>query len=188
MHEREAELFEYEIDGSDRIVSVSPAWLEFARVNDAPGLTEEHVLGRPLFEFITGRETRHVYAMLLERARKTPGAISVEFRCDSPGLRRYMRLEVRARPDGSVRLTGRVLRSEPRDSISLLDISQNRSEEMLTVCSWCKRVLVGGEWLEIEGAVDCLDLFGKACLPQLTHGICEACHDRVYREIGVNAG
>jgi hypothetical protein len=50
---------------------------------------------------------------------------------------------------------------------------------MVRVCGWCKKVDVGGSWAEVEEAVTRLRLFDRPLLPQLTHGICEGCYDRM---------
>ena len=58
MDERE---FSYSIDRDDTIASVSDSWLEFARENQASELTRDRVVGRRLWSFIAGRETRLLY-------------------------------------------------------------------------------------------------------------------------------
>jgi hypothetical protein len=50
-----------------------------------------------------------------------------------------------------------------------------RAQELLTLCSWCKKVrLPEGNWVEVETAALRLEFFlGDA--PQLSHGICPPC-------------
>lgn len=181
----EPQTFDYEIDAENRITFVSPAWVEFARANDAPGLIPDRVIGSSLFDFMTHETTRHIYSMLLDRARKELKPVTVHFRCDGPDVRRFMQLEILARADGSVRLAGRLLRSEPRDVVPLLDINCRRNADMLTICSWCKRARMKSRWVELERAVEELELFDTdGAMPRLTHGICADCEARAYREIG----
>jgi hypothetical protein len=46
---------------------------------------------------------------------------------------------------------------------------------MLTMCGWCDRFLVDGEWVEVEEAVARLGLFELPKLPSIDHGVCPDC-------------
>lgn len=184
----ESSVFEYELDAEDRISMVSPEWLAFACDNDAGGLTSEEVIGRSLLEFISDAETRMIYHVLLNKARATGTSLTVKFRCDSPDLRRFMAMEIVPIEKGGIRLVSRVLRQEARRSAPLLDVCRPRSEEILTVCSWCKRVLTDNAWLEVEDAIERLHLFDRARLPQLSHGICPDCDLQMRKEFGIRNG
>jgi hypothetical protein len=94
-----------------------------------------------------------------------------------------MELEVSPGPDGHVRFQGRTVREEKRQPVPLLDSSINRDDDFLKVCSWCKRVQAEGEWLEVELAVEGLELFNRQSLPQISHGICEDCGISLRRRI-----
>ena len=171
--------FGYRIDRDDRIVSVDVPWLAFARENDLSDLDEAAVLGRPVLAFISDAETRHLYELAFARVRATGRGIVLPFRCDSPTLRRYMELDISALSDAGLSLVGRLLWIEERPHVALLDVTTPRTRASLVICSWCKRVRMPDGWREVEHAVAQLRLFDSALLPQLTHGICEACRDRV---------
>ena len=68
----------YLIDAQDRLLAVSPEWLEFALKNQGDGLTPDHVQGRSLWAFIADGPTRELYQAVLTRVRagspKTPRA------------------------------------------------------------------------------------------------------------------
>ncbi|HSM05400.1 MAG TPA: hypothetical protein VK858_12345 [Longimicrobiales bacterium] len=49
------------------------------------------------------------------------------------------------------------------------------------MCAWCNCVRVESEWLEVEEAIQLLDLFGARAVPGITHGICPPCLDSVLR-------
>lgn len=53
---------------------------------------------------------------------------------------------------------------------------------LLTVCAWCERVRVAGRWLEMDDAISRLRTFEWAAPPDLTHGICEDCYERLAEE------
>ncbi len=69
------------------------------------------------------------------------------------------------------------LRAEERreQSQPLLAANAPRSEETLTMCGWCDRFLVGGEWVEVEEAAARLELFASPRLPAISHGVCPNC-------------
>jgi hypothetical protein len=57
------------------------------------------------------------------------------------------------------------------------------STEMLRVCGWCSRVLVGGVWMEIEEACAVLKRYEKALPAVQTHGICDTCYEKIKRPL-----
>jgi hypothetical protein len=170
-------MFTYILDSADRLVDIDGPWDEFALANGAPALTREKVLGQPMSAFVRGMEMQELTKMLLARARHG-AVVPLEFRCDSPTERRYLEMSLAMLPGNQVRCETRLLRSEPRPSRRLLEAGTPRSKELLVACSWCRKVrLPGRGWAEIDEAVDTLSLFMDIELPQISHGICEACRD-----------
>ncbi|MGF1677686.1 MAG: hypothetical protein ACFCUX_00665, partial [Candidatus Methylacidiphilales bacterium] len=105
---------------------------------------------------------------------------SGHLRCDGPACRRLLEMIIRAAADGSVEFETKSLHVEDRAPVALLSRGAARSTELIRVCAWCNRIDSGsgsGEWVEIEDAVERLGLFELQEVPQLTHGICEACFD-----------
>lgn len=168
-------VFIHAVDGEGVLSTVNFEWVEFARENGASGLTREAVIGRALWDFMAGRETRHISRLLLESALKKGCGIKVPYRCDSPGLCRFMEMEIIPAGGGLVEFRSKILRTAPREPVFLIDPSAPRSDEFLTICSWCRRARVAGRWVELDVAVKDLDLFSTVSLPQLTHGICQDC-------------
>jgi len=179
------EIYSYQIDNNDRIVSVSSNWCSFAKANDSVvSQNLETVLGHELWEFIQDIETRHLYKEVLKRARCGVHAGNIPFRCDSPTERRYLELQIDVLPDKSINFSSIILRVEPRHPISLLDIKTPRSTEFVTICSMCKKLKVAADkWLEIEDGLKYLRLFETEKMPQLTHGICGGCYQKVMGEL-----
>lgn len=166
----------YQIDAHDLLISVSSSWASFAAANGGNNLDPSIVIGQPLWRYIVGKELRHLFELLLQRARRAQHRIILPFRCDSPGERRFMQLEVHAYPDRSVGFVSRLLHAHPRAPIAVLGPGGERTQEWLRICSWCNRAqLPRDEWVEIEEAVSRLGLFNQSQLPQLTHGICPTC-------------
>ena len=169
-------IFSWSIDREDNIVQVNEAWLAFARENSAPQLSREAVINQPLWSFITGPEVNHLYELIIDKVRYQKSSLSFPFRCDSPDCRRYLEMQVFPLPEEAVQFQSRVIKLEFREPVNLLE-SGERSGQWLRICSWCKRIFAGGQWLEVEAAIKLLNLFAEEALPQLTHGICESCHE-----------
>lgn len=168
----------YELDREDRIRSVDPPWAEFARENGAGHLADA-VVGTSIWDWIAGAEVRHLYRQLFSRIRETGGSTRFPFRCDSPALRRFMELEISALAEEGLRCTTRLVRTEQRPPVPLLDPNAPRSGELLAMCAWCKRVRASRElWLEVEQATSELRLLETAP-PAITHTICPDCAARI---------
>ncbi len=175
--------YDYRVDADNRITSVNADWLAFARENDAQHLTTDAVVGQQLFRFVTGIETQHLYQLIFDRVRRVQRAVTIPFRCDGPAVRRFMELVVSPGANDQIPFVGRTLREEAREDVSLFDSSVSRTDHYLKICSWCKRVDVSGNWLEVELAVSQLELFNAEHMPRITHGVCVECMERARREI-----
>jgi hypothetical protein len=172
----------YDLDEKNRIAATGGDWNRFALENGAPELAESSLTGQPIWRYVEGDEVRFLFQVLLDRARQRGNAVGVPFRCDSPSQRRFMTMNVRALPDGLVRVETVLDRVEPRQYIPLLERSPRLLYGMLSMCSWCKRIrLFNRQWVEVEEALQRLNLFTSDDLPALTHGICLECADRTFQ-------
>ena len=165
----------YSIDRSDRLFSLGEGWEGFARRNDAPELMRDRVLGLPIWGFIHGEETRQVYRQLFDWVREFDARIAVPFRCDSPDLFRFMRLEVSSGSEGEIRMQSVLELEKPRHHLSLLDRTLGRSRDVLPTCSFCKRILAVGKWSEPEVALAATGLAESALPPETREVVCERC-------------
>lgn len=176
-------VFIHTVDASGNISGVNDEWVDFAAENGAPELTREGVAGRAVWEFMEGKETRHISRLILEKVIKTGRTITLPYRCDSPDLRRFLEMEISKGEGGLVVFKSRILKIEKREHAGLLDTGAPRSEEMLTICSWCRRVRCPDGWAEVDDAVRTLGLFTMDTLPQITHGMCEDCSNLVASKV-----
>lgn len=177
--------YTYRIDADNIITDLSEEWLTFARENEAPELTRERVLGRRLWDFVADVETRHLYELVFRKVRDQWAIVTIPFRCDSPTVRRFMLLTISPLVRANLRLQGVLVHTESRPANPLLGRTTPRAEdELLLICSWCRRVEVHEEWIEADEAVRRLDLFQSSTLPRLTHGICEDCMQTALQELG----
>lgn len=176
--------FIYCLDAADRIVTVNDAWLEFAGENDAPHLTRAAVLRRPVWDFVTGADTQVVYALILQRVRAAQATVRIDFRCDSPTLRRFMNMEVSPLAGNHLRLSCRMSRLESRPAVTWPAPGGRAPRRMVVMCSWCKRVEQRpGEWGEVEEAVALLEMGAEEAAPAITHGICPECAETWMKQV-----
>ena len=168
--------FIYRVDAHDRIVFANAEWYNFAGENAALAIKPAAVIGFLLWDFISHPETKQLFHDLLKKVRETGRPVTFPYRCDSPDCRRFMELEIVRLPNQEVEFRSRILRQELRTPVRLLEDKVERTEELLIVCGWCKKVAMPApRWVEIETAVNELHLFDAARQPRISHGLCEAC-------------
>lgn len=167
----------YRVGPGDELMSVNPAWSTSAASGDAPGLAGPAIIGRPLWQFISDGTTRQLYRAILDRVRTTGRPVALHFRCDTPALQRLLRMQLSPEPGGVVRFEVHNVAERSRPPVALLDPATPRSPAIVRICGWCKRLpLPDGSWVEVEAAVDRLDLLDSPVLPTLSHGMCPDCY------------
>jgi hypothetical protein len=175
---------QYQLNAQDQIASVNEEWASFAEANEGSTLRPPDVIGRQLWDFIGDVETRHIYRVLHGRVRTLGVAVRLSFRCDGPERRRLLQLDIAAGEQHELIYRVRTLKEELRPPVPLLEPRRPRSERLVTMCGWCKRVAVPTRgWLEVEEAVAALSLFAEPRPPQLTHGICEECSEGLHQAL-----
>jgi len=120
----------YRVDPRGRLTFVNDGWNAFAAENRTPELMGAAALGRPMTDFIGGRETRYIYDRLLARARDGV-QMTLPFRCDSPTERRHMSLTVAAIGSDEVEFRSHLVDAQPRDSVAVLEPDRPRSDSLL---------------------------------------------------------
>jgi hypothetical protein len=170
------EALSYAIDDQDRLIKVDDGYYRFAEENGWDGAGAS--LGRSLWDFVAGHEVKKLQRLLLRRVREGVRGVELPFRCDGPEVTREMDIRIAADSTGRVVLfSARLSSEEEREAPQpLLDPHAARdSEDFLSMCAWCDRFLVDGEWVEVEEAARRLELFRRSELPVLDHGICPQC-------------
>jgi hypothetical protein len=169
------EALSYAIDDQDHLIKVDQGYYRFAEENGWEGAGGS--LGRSLWDFVAGSEMQKVQRLLLRRIRDEVREVDLPFRCDGPAVRREMSIRIVSHSSGRTVIFAARLNSEtPRDEPQpLLDPGAPRGNDALTMCGWCDRFEVDGEWLEVEEAARRLELFRRSELPALNHGICPPC-------------
>lgn len=168
------------------------AWNGFAVANGAPELTvKENVIGRSLYDFIEGDIARESHRMAAEWVLSgARAAVRYYYRCDSPDVRRDMRLAISRiagpRGAGALLYHSIVLREELRPPVGLFEPGLLRVNDtrlpIVTICTYCKAVALppgsqDGEWVTAE------EYYRRGCTEEvrLSHGVCPEC-DREIRQ------
>ena len=171
----------YQIDPAGRILSVGPAWDDFARNNQGAFLTAPQVIGNSLWDYISDPTTRELYRSLLARVHDDVPQVQFTFRCDSPTRRRLLQMKMTPAEDATTLFTVLPISFVDRDLVPFLVVDRHRSGELLRMCSWCNRVpLTESAWVEVEEAVERMTMFHSADPPAITHGICPRCEETVF--------
>jgi hypothetical protein len=166
----------YHVDQEDRLTHMNAAWDCFARENDGAAIVATEVIGTFLWGHVVGVEVRHIYETLMQKVRRGSQALSFCYRCDSPNMRRRMRMTIRPLPRlGHIEFYSEILNIEVRAPINLLAETNEQSRKMLSMCSWCKKIETPAGWIEVEDAVKVLGLLEIEELPRISHGICPDC-------------
>lgn len=165
------ERLEYLLDQDNIITAIEGEWDEFAINNGGIAVLAEDVIGQPLCNYISGKVTKQHWLNFFEHVRTSKRSASLDFRCDAPLLKRFMRITAIPDVNGQLRILSELLRSEPTVRQVLLSASAQRSKYTLVRCSQCNRLLHQGLWQE-AGEVS----QAKACWHwQVTYGICPDC-------------
>ncbi|MDP5240393.1 hypothetical protein Q9Q94_12695 [Uliginosibacterium sp. 31-16] len=175
MLDESAELV-YQIDQDDLLIFFNAQRDAFAEDNDCADLVSRNICRTSIWQFIHDAETRHLHQILLKKVRTEAVMLDLEFRCDSPVLRRFMRMQICGKESGRVEYRCRIIRTEPREPVVIASAPVTGCGPLLRLCSWCKKMDVGRDsWMEIEDAVNFLGLFSLTEIPPITHTICADC-------------
>lgn len=181
----EMDRLEYSVDQNGILTSVSAGWDAFARANDGrERVLAAEVLGQPLLHFITGETLKHLWANVMDRVASSGRSVRLPYRCDAPGLVRRMEVLIEPLAEGGLRLVSTVLDTEEQPYLAILDPALSRDRDnMLWICSWCKRLQVEDRWIEVEQAAREFGLFEATEIPMITHGLCPGCERQIVAEL-----
>ena len=172
----------YTLNSSDIIMSVGGDWNQFARDNDADDMVAEHVVGRSLFDFVTGGEVVQMYHSLFRKARTQQRPLSFTFRCDAPDCRRRMSFNIDPLPDNGLRITTEAIEEQERHAQRLLNRNERRSNEYVVVCAICSDVSTAEkQWVSMEEESTRQGWLESEFVPQLSHSYCPDCLEEQLR-------
>ena len=141
------------------------------------------LLNESLLGSIADWRCQHLYKLLINRVILLKQTLKFPYRCDSSEFRRFMIMEIAPLENSITEFKSCVVREEAREPQLLLDPDIPRSSEFLLICSWCNKVNIDkSSWVEIEYAVKNIGLFNTELLPNLMHGVCPTCFQKIQNE------
>lgn len=161
---------EYRLCKNDLIVSLGGAWDEFSSENGGSNLSEENVCGRSIWSFVSGDETRMWLRTAFQFTRLRMEAVDFTYRCDSPSLKRHMRMRVIPSEDWGLHIKHETVRTERRKAPVHFEFPASVSPACKRRCSVCGRVHAMSRWQEPGARLG--DRFGRV---QVIYTICDAC-------------
>lgn len=161
----------YELDANNNIVAVNQRWQSFALTNNAPELSDELVIGKPLMQFISGNITKRFWETFLEKIRLTNAEIHLNYRCDSPDLKRFMQIKAYRGEGERLYFESALLRTESRTTPIHFKRAQQRNADTKVRCSFCNNILYKNHWVEAETFVT----GNRSVTLDVIYGICPAC-------------
>lgn len=163
------------INSDNIIIDVNEAWDCFAQENNSPSAARTGVLGKCLFDLISGKITKQYWRDLLERAWRSTQPLKIDYRCDSPDTKRWMQMELCRLEDGNMRISHTQLASEKRTTAIHFRLAQQRSSCTQVRCSICNRVKEKDHWHEAESLIKAENNeTSSVCLPVI-YGLCGDC-------------
>lgn len=136
----------YRIDEKNTILDVHPDWDEVAISNDGEKATSSKVIGKGLWEFITGDATRMYLDSIIENCRASREVIVKPYRCDRPHLKRFMEMIVTPLENREVLVEHVEVKTEP--ITKPVQFSTSGSGASHKRCSICNRMKIGEDWIE----------------------------------------
>lgn len=175
---KDNEVFKYQIDENNKIIYVSDNWEKFAKENNADeNILPSNVIGKSIFDFISDRESKTIYEMIINSIRLKKTDVKIPINCDSPNLRRFIEITIKGLPNNHIEFASEIQHIVERESCEILDENTERCEEAIRICSFCKKIPIENEWLDAECAVSVLKVFRNSKMPMLTHSICPKCYE-----------
>jgi hypothetical protein len=161
------------IDHRDRVAAIGDEWRRIARESGADHLLPGAEVGRPYRDYIRSNQVAEVYRMFLEDLRARRETVRFPVRADTAREKRRFLLEIESVGGGVVEFHLTPEGSEPRSPGDWG--TPPEEDEMIRLCSSCKRAQLDLEWMELERAMEVGDLFGSFKHWQISHGWCPDC-------------
>lgn len=139
----------YWLDQDENIISISNNWEDFAVENGSTCLGAEEVIGKPISKFISRDPTRMWFNTLLQLSKISQTPVEREYRCDSPEIKRFMKMKITPEKEGQFRVDHILLKVEEQPYQIFINPAQENSLKPINKrCSICGRIFENGSWEE----------------------------------------
>lgn len=132
-------IVDYWLGPGNTIIHVGGAWDAFAAANDGLSLVGTAVVGRPLRDYVTGDITRMFVEVMINKVRISGQLQSVPYRCDSPGVKRFMQMDLIPQKSDLL-CRHRLLREERLTPPVRFTFAAGRLDHVVKRCSMCNRL------------------------------------------------
>lgn len=166
----------YRINAHDVIDYLNDSFANFSRSSQGPA--SQSVLGTRLWDHIEGQAVIQMYHALAEHVRLLKKPLAFDFRCDSPSMRRDMRMVMVPLPRNAIEFRATFHSATPHSlppDFFPPNPDGTSAKTFLQMCAWCKSILIDDDWTEIEEALAASKVLAYQQPPFITHGICDAC-------------
>ena len=154
----------YVLDGQDVILQAGGNWDSFAMENDAPDAMAGMVIGRRLWEFVTGREVAGFMKGVFQICRDNNQTFEMPYRCDAPGIAREFHMQIIPLDDDVLSISHDLFWSR----MSVTSVENHPRPIGGSRCSICCRYWFEDRWLDpLDGEI-------VAGLPTV-HVVCPDC-------------
>lgn len=168
-------------------------WTKFARENGGNRIADPAtVVGRPILDFIIGDDVAAAHRGYLTRLLSgSIDAVTFEFRCDAPDLRRDLWMSIRPLQSAgraSALLYQSIIVDElPRPPMNLFDFEALRvrtagrsTRPIVRLCAYCAKVATSATAGEDPDWIPPEDYYRKGgdSDVRISHGVCADCHGR----------
>lgn len=137
----------YLLNKKNHILSVSGPWDRFAEENNGVNVFSSDVCGRSLWDFVVGDFTRIWLETIFQLARLRNTMTEQWYRCDSPEVKRFMKMRIVPDREDGLRIEHKTLVTEERPVPVYIRYGPDKSN-VRTRCSICGRVKLEGVWKE----------------------------------------
>ncbi|MCX8083671.1 MAG: 60S ribosomal export protein NMD3 [Calditerrivibrio sp.] len=143
----------YVLDRDMKIIEVGSRWDLMVYENCGNfHVLKENVLGKSIFDFITGDHIRMWFESLLNLAKISGKPVIRDYRCDSPEVKRFMKMKIYLLENNLIRLDHYIVKIEKIVQPICLNF-YNEFYLKVTRCSICNRFLYKNRWIDVEEAV-----------------------------------
>jgi len=164
----------YWLDKEYRVTRVSPEWDDFAKLNNGENITSEKVVGKLIFDYITDDTTRMWLETILLLAKVTQKTFERPYRCDSPDLKRFMKLRVTTDEHNEIRLEHIVLSTEKRYRNITFEYKKDFMSIPYIRCSICGFIKSDNKWSEPDELIK-KEATIKTHEFKVIYSVCESC-------------
>lgn len=167
----------YTLDAFGHIVDVTGDWDDFAQRNHAHDASGNQILGKKLWNFVSGADTVSYLNAIFFFTRRTGKEFAMNCRCDGPNVARLMKMRVIPGANSLLMVKHQLLACGPHKFDP--ELSAMRHRFATARCSMCAKIEVGGEWIDPFAKISDQDA-------SIDHKVCPECRRKTRVALGID--